>query len=78
MRERNAFEEEGLFRAAGNDGGAGVAAFEGECTLVEAEAGLGFGFIRAVAGEAVFRKDGLDPGGEFNLGWERESDEDRK
>ena len=56
-------------RFARNDGGGFVLARrDGVIEMVEAQAGFARGGIRAVAGEAIFRKDGADVAVVFYLG----------
>ena len=62
----DAFEEEGLGGFAGDDGGAGLAPFEGAGAEVEAEFGFDRFRIGAVACEAVVGKDGSDLRGEID------------
>lgn len=70
----DAFDEEGFGGVAWDDGEAGIAAFDGEFSLVEAEVGLDAGFVGAMAGVAVVREDGLDLGGEVDFGSKGESE----
>ena len=56
----NALDDQGFSWVARHDGLAAVAAFQGECAIVEAQPAFDCLFVGAVAGVAVFREDRLD------------------
>ena len=56
----DALEEGAFFGVTGDDGDGAVVVGFGGGFFVEAEAGFAFGFIGAVAEEAVFGEDGTD------------------
>ena len=64
---QDALKDQGVSRIARHDGLAAVAAFQGEIAVIETEPALDGRLVGAVAGVAVFRKNGLDLRVEIHL-----------